>query len=60
MVSTYKQEVGRPQFRASFRSWDLAAETPDDLFAFAPAEGAERIPLATALAEARDDTEVTP
>ena len=46
VVVTYKQAEGSPQFRARIHDWDLAPETPDELFAFAPPEGAERLPFA--------------
>jgi hypothetical protein len=40
---------GRPQFRAGLSNWSFGIDTPDDLFDFVPPEGAERIPLATAV-----------
>lgn len=43
IVITYERAEGRPQFRADLRDWDLAPALDDALFAFAPAEGAERI-----------------
>jgi hypothetical protein len=43
---TYEQEPGQPQFRARFAGWDLAPETPDSLFAFAPPASAERVAFA--------------
>lgn len=46
IVITYRQEEGQPQFRASFTEWSLSPDVPDELFAFTPAEGAEKIPFA--------------
>lgn len=42
-VITYKHANGQPEFRADFLDWNLSAETLDSLFAFTPAEGANRI-----------------
>ena len=48
IVITYRQEEGQPQFRASFTEWRAACRPtcPMKLFAFTPAEGAEKIPFA--------------
>jgi hypothetical protein len=46
IVITYRQEEGQPQFRASFTAWNLSPDVPDSLFAFTPAEGAEKISFA--------------
>lgn len=43
IVVTYRQALGQPQFAANFSSWNLAADLPDALFAYQPAEGAERV-----------------
>ncbi len=43
LILTYKSANGQPQFRADFRDWNWSAETPDSLFTFSPAEGANRI-----------------
>jgi hypothetical protein len=43
MVITYKRENGQPEFRADFRDWNFAAEAPESVFTFTPAEGAARI-----------------
>jgi hypothetical protein len=43
VVITYEQAAGRPQFRADLRDWELSPALDDALFAFTPAEGAERI-----------------
>jgi hypothetical protein len=43
IVITYEQAEGRPQFRADLRDWELSPVLEDSLFAFTPAEGAERI-----------------
>jgi hypothetical protein len=58
LVITYKQSPGQPQFRATFSSWNFEAELPDALFAFKPAEGAQRVPfVAPARAAAPDATQ---
>ena len=49
IVLTYPAAAGQPEFRAQFSAWNLAAETPDTLFAFTPPEGATKIPFAAAL-----------
>ena len=49
LVMTYPKASGQPQFRAQFVGWNLAAEVSDALFAFAPPDGANRIPFAAAL-----------
>lgn len=43
---TYEHEVGRPQFRARFTSWDLSPKIDDSTFAFDPPKGAEKIAFA--------------
>jgi len=58
IVLTYKHEPGSPQFSANLRNWDFTAATPDDLFAFSPAEGAERISIRAAAAQAQESREV--
>ena len=45
IVITYKEAPGQPQFRAELSGWSFA-EIPDAIFAFAPAEGSEKIPFA--------------
>ena len=45
IVITYRGDEGQPQFRAEFTEWNLAPDVPDDLFAFAAADGAEKIPF---------------
>lgn len=45
VVITYRDAPGAPQFRADLFGWDLAPETSDSLFAFAPPAGAEEIPI---------------
>jgi len=39
MVITYRSHEGQPQFRARLMNWDIAAETPDQLFSFDPPDG---------------------
>lgn len=46
-VITYRMAEGQPQFAADFRGWTLDPEVPDSAFAFAPAAGAEKIPILT-------------
>ncbi len=43
IVITYREEEGSPQFWAQLLEWDFEPEAPDDLFAFSPPEGAERL-----------------
>jgi hypothetical protein len=43
LVITYRHARGEPQFWAQFLEWNLAAETPDALFAFDPPPGARQI-----------------
>jgi hypothetical protein len=45
MVLTYVEEEGSPQFRASFRDWDLDTDAPDSLFVFTPTDGMEQVPF---------------
>jgi len=45
LVITYRLAEGQPQFEADFSAWNLKPDVPDSLFAFTPAEGAERIPI---------------
>ena len=45
IVITYRQDEGQPQYRANFTEWNLSPDVPDELFAFAAAEGAEKIPF---------------
>jgi len=45
VVITYRQDEGQPQFRADFSEWNLSPDVPDERFAFAAAEGAEKIPF---------------
>lgn len=50
IVITHKHEDGNPQFRATFRDWDLTFETPETLFHFEPEEGSERLVVGSLLA----------
>jgi len=45
LVIDYREEPGRPQFRASLRAWDLAPDLADDFFRFTPSLGAQRVPF---------------
>jgi hypothetical protein len=40
IVITYKQEPSAPQYAATFLSWDFAPRLADDIFRFAPPQGA--------------------
>ena len=46
IVLTYPDAPGQPQFRAQFSSWNLAAQSADSLFTFAPPADASRVPFA--------------
>jgi hypothetical protein len=54
-VITYKEARGSPQFWAQLTNWNLKPKTPDSLFAYTPPKGAERIPIAAAVADALED-----
>ncbi len=43
IVITYRLAEGQPQFAATLSGWNLSPDLPDSLFAYAPADGAERI-----------------
>jgi hypothetical protein len=45
IVITYRLAEGQPQFEADFSGWNLKADTPESLFTFTPAAGAEQIPI---------------
>jgi hypothetical protein len=45
LVILYKDEPDRPRFSATITRWDLAAEFADDVFTFAPPDGAVEIDL---------------
>lgn len=57
LVITYRQAPGDPVFAAQFHDWDLTAETPDALFAYAPPEGAEHLAVQTVARSIRDSRE---
>jgi len=59
LVIAYKTEDEVPQYAVSFRKWNLKAKVPDQLFVFAPPEGATRVEVA-ALAPAPGSQPVTP
>jgi hypothetical protein len=46
IVLTYPDAPGQPQFRAQFSNWNLAAQSADSLFTFAPPADASRVPFA--------------
>jgi len=50
VVLTYKNTQGQPQFRAQFSDWNVDIKPDDDLFAFTPPAGVNRIPFAATLA----------
>jgi hypothetical protein len=43
LVIDYREEPGRPQFRASLEDWDLEPELPDAYFLVSPPIGAQRV-----------------
>jgi hypothetical protein len=45
LVIDYRNEPGKPQFRASLGDWDLAPELPDTHFHVSPPIGAQRVPF---------------
>jgi hypothetical protein len=47
IVITYRLAEGQPQFAADFHRWTFNPDAPDSAFTFAPAAGAERIPILT-------------
>jgi hypothetical protein len=57
VVITYKQEEASPQFWAQFHVWDLSPKAPDELFAYTPPEGSEKLSIQTAIQEIRDEVE---
>ena len=47
IVITYRLAEGQPQFEADFHGWTFNPNVPDSAFTFAPAAGAEKIPILT-------------
>ena len=47
IVITYRLAEGQPQFEADFHGWTFNPDVPDSVFTFAPAPGAEKIPIIT-------------
>ena len=47
LLITYRLEEGTPQFWAQFLRWQLGVEAPDELFAYSPPAGAERLTFLT-------------
>jgi hypothetical protein len=47
IVITYRLAEGQPQFEADFHGWTFNPEVPDSAFTFAPAAGAQKIPILT-------------
>jgi hypothetical protein len=45
IVITYRLAEGQPQFEADFSGWNFKPDTPDSLFTFTPAAGAEQVPI---------------
>jgi hypothetical protein len=43
VVLTYRLAEGQPQFWAEFAGWNLAPKVTDELFAFTPPQGAQKI-----------------
>lgn len=59
IVISYVESRGRPEFRATFRNWDLSPRTPDSLFAFRAPKGATQIPFAVSKRRPQPDAEET-
>jgi hypothetical protein len=57
IVIAFRATEGEPQFWTQLTNWNLKPKTPDSLFAYTPPKGAERIPIAAAIAEAADDAQ---
>jgi hypothetical protein len=57
IVIAFREAEGAPQFWTQLMNWNLKPKTPDSLFAYTPPEGAERIPIAAAVAEILEDAE---
>ncbi len=47
IVITYRLAEGQPQFEADFHGWTFNPDVPDSAFTFAPAAGAQKIPILT-------------
>lgn len=58
IVIRYVTAEGKPQFTASFESWDFALEVPDELFQFKPPATAERLTFQAAHKEIQEDKEL--
>ncbi len=43
ILITYKEETGQPQYRASFKNWDMSPKNTRSQFDFDPPDDAERI-----------------
>jgi hypothetical protein len=56
ILITYRETVGEPQFRAWFADWNFSPDITDASFAFAPAEGVERVPFLAAIEAKRPKT----
>lgn len=54
LVIRYRKAEGQPEFTAQFRDWNLAPETDDELFVFAPPKTAERIQIQALARELRE------
>ena len=54
LVIDYREEPGRPQFRASLHDWKTDGSLPGPRFEFSPAAGAQRVPFAELLGEVAD------
>ena len=56
---TYKTEPKQSRYVATLSAWDLSPKLSDSVFAFAPPEGAQRIDIMPAFADAADADEDT-
>ncbi len=57
IVIAFRAVEGAPQFWTQLSNWNLKPKTPDSLFAYTPPKGAERIPIAAAIADAAEAVE---
>jgi hypothetical protein len=55
-VLTYRLAEGQPQFWAEFSGWDLAPQVTDEMFAFTPPQGAQKIAFLRQLRGAAPET----
>jgi hypothetical protein len=54
LVITYRLAEGLPQYAADFHGWNFTPDVPDSAFEFAPAHGAEKVPIRKPRGEPRE------